>query len=165
MIYDTLNNLPNYLGMSKNLDTAIEYIMARDITTLPLGRTKIDGDKVYVTVMEATPQASEKNLYETHQKYLDLQTDLNGCELFEVSLGEMKVSKPYDEATDAAFGSADTSVAGMLCEGRFALFLAGEAHKPTLKAAGCGKVKKAVFKIALDEDAQPDEEIETDDAE
>ena len=29
MIYDTLNNLPNYLGVSDNLDTVIEYIMAR----------------------------------------------------------------------------------------------------------------------------------------
>ena len=45
MIYDTLNNLPNYLGVSDNLDTVIEYIMARDITTLPAGRTRIDGDK------------------------------------------------------------------------------------------------------------------------
>ena len=32
MIYDTLNNLPNYLGVSDNLDTVIEYIMARDGT-------------------------------------------------------------------------------------------------------------------------------------
>ena len=39
MIYDTLNNLPNYLGVSDNLDTVIEYIMARDITTLPAGRS------------------------------------------------------------------------------------------------------------------------------
>ena len=38
MIYDTLNNLPNYLGVSDNLDTVIEYIMARDITTLPAGQ-------------------------------------------------------------------------------------------------------------------------------
>ena len=27
MIYDTLNNLPNYLGVSDNLDTVIEYII------------------------------------------------------------------------------------------------------------------------------------------
>ena len=31
MIYDTLNNLPNYLGMSDNLDAVIEFVMARDI--------------------------------------------------------------------------------------------------------------------------------------
>ena len=46
MIYDTLNNLPNYLGVSDNLDTVIEYIMARDITTLPAGRTRIAEDSI-----------------------------------------------------------------------------------------------------------------------
>ena len=35
MIYDTLNNLPNYLGVSDNLDTVIEYIMARLAVLLP----------------------------------------------------------------------------------------------------------------------------------
>ena len=34
MIYDTLNNLPNYLGMSENLDAVIEFVMARDINSL-----------------------------------------------------------------------------------------------------------------------------------
>ena len=58
MIYDTLNNLPNYLGVSDNLDTVIEYIMARDITTLPAGRTRIDGEKAVVTVSTVTPQSS-----------------------------------------------------------------------------------------------------------
>ena len=60
MIYDTLNNLPNYLGVSDNLDTVIEYIMARDITTLPAGRTRIDGEKAVVTVSTVTPQTSDK---------------------------------------------------------------------------------------------------------
>ena len=37
MIYDTLNNLPNYLGLCSSLDSVIEFIMARDITTCPPG--------------------------------------------------------------------------------------------------------------------------------
>ena len=45
MIYDTLNNLPNYLGMSDNLDAVIEFVMARDINNLPAGKTRIDGEK------------------------------------------------------------------------------------------------------------------------
>ena len=60
MIYDTLNNLPNYLGVSDNLDTVIEYIMARDITTLPAGRTRIDGDKAVVTVSTQRKMEFEK---------------------------------------------------------------------------------------------------------
>ena len=55
MIFDTLNNLPNYLGISPHLDTAIEYIMARDIATLPEGRTRVDGEAVTVEVRTLTP--------------------------------------------------------------------------------------------------------------
>ena len=145
MIYDTLNNLPNYLGVSDNLDTVIEYIMARDITTLPAGRTRIDGDKAVVTVSTVTPQTSDKALFQRHDNHITLETDLDGSELFEVSLAELTPTKPTDEAADTT---------GMLCEGRFALYLAGEPYKSGLKAQGCGKLKKAVFSIELD----PDEE-------
>ena len=147
MIYDTLNNLPNYLGMSENLDTVIEYVMARDINTLPTGKTRT-----------VTPQVSEKAPFVRHDAHLTLETDLEGSELFEVSLGEFSPTKPADEAADITVGSAGTSIAGMLCEGRFALYLAGEPYKSGLKAQGCGKLKKAVFTMELD----PDEEDETD---
>ena len=145
MIYDTLNNLPNYLGVSDNLDTVIEYIMARDITTLPAGRTRIDGDKAVVTVSTVTPQTSDKALFQRHDNHITLETDLDGSELFEVSLAELTPTKPTDEAADTTVGTAGTSIAGMLCEGRFALYLAGEPYKSGLKAQGCGKLKKAVF--------------------
>ena len=69
MIYDTLNNLPNYLGVSDNLDTVIEYIMARDITTLPAGRTRIDGDKAVVTVSTVTPQTSDSTVPAARQSH------------------------------------------------------------------------------------------------
>ena len=121
MIYDTLNNLPNYLGVSDNLDTVIEYIMARDITTLPAGRTHIDGEKAVVTVSTVTPQTSDKALFQRHDQHITLETDLDGSELFEVSLAELTPTKPADEASDTTVGTAGTSIAGMLCEGRYAL--------------------------------------------
>ena len=60
MIYDTLNNLPNYLGMSYNLDAVIEFVMALDINNLPAGKTRIDGEKAVVTVSTVTPQVGGK---------------------------------------------------------------------------------------------------------
>ena len=157
MIYDTLNNLPNYLGMSENLDVVIEFVMARDINNLPAGKTRILGDKAVVTVSTVTPQTSDKALFQRRDSHLTLETDLEGSELFEVSLGELTPTKPTDEAADLTVGTAGTSIAGMLCEGRFALYLAGEPYKSGLKAQGCGKLKKAVFTMELD----PDEEDET----
>ena len=143
MIYDTLNNLPNYLGVSDNLDTVIEYIMARDITTLPAGRTRIDGDKAVVTVSTVTPQTSDKALFQRHDNHITLETDLDGSELFEVSLAELTPTKPTDEAADTTVGTAGTSIAGMLCEGRFALYLAGEPYKIRSEGAGLRQAEKS----------------------
>ena len=98
MIYDTLNNLPNYLGMSENLDAVIEFVMARDINNLPVGKTRILGDKAVVTVSTVTPQTSDKALFQRRDSHLTLETDLEGSELFEVSLGELTPTKPADEA-------------------------------------------------------------------
>ena len=66
MIYDTLNNLPNYLGLCSSLDSVIEFIMARDINNLPAGRTRIDGDKAVVMVSTVTPQTGDKAPFVRH---------------------------------------------------------------------------------------------------
>ena len=109
MLYDTLENLNQYTGLFPNLDKAIDFIEDNDVSALPLGRTEIDGDDVYVTVEEA---------------------------------------EPYDEEKDFALWNGAASAALVLGEGRFAVFMVEEPHKPAIKAQGCDKVKKAVFKIA-----------------
>ena len=75
-------------------------------------------------------------------------------------VAEFSPTKPTDEAADLTVGSADTSIAGMLCEGRFALYLAGEPYRSGLKAQGCCKLKKAVFSIELDADEEDGAEEE-----
>ena len=148
MLYDTLENLNQYTGMFENLDTAIDYIENNDISALPLGRTEIDDDKVFVTVMEAEPTPGEGRTFETHSRYMDLQMDLDGVELCEVALGDMEPVCAYDEEKDMATWNGAVSAGLVLGEGRFAVFMVEEPHKPTVKAEGCDKVKKAVFKIA-----------------
>lgn len=46
MIYDMLTNVEKYRGISKNLDTAIDFLVKTDLASLPLGQTEIDGDNV-----------------------------------------------------------------------------------------------------------------------
>lgn len=153
MIYDTVENLLLYRGMSKNLDTAIRYILNNDLDALPVGKTAIDGENVYVNVIEAASIPADKAQFEMHKNYIDLQLMLQGTELFEVALGETAVTKPYESASDACIVKADTSAVGTLCEGRFVIFPTLEPHKPMIRAQGCDRVKKAVFKIR-DEDAE-----------
>lgn len=150
MIYDSLENIAQYTGLFTHLDTAIEFIEKTDMTTLPLGRTTIDGDNVYVNVMEADPQPGVNRAFETHSKYMDLQMDIEGVELCEVALGEMVNVTAYDAEKDYAAYTGEMSSALILGEGRFAVFMVEEPHKPTIKAEGCDHVKKAVFKISYE---------------
>ena len=130
MIYDTLNNLPNYLGLCSSLDSVIEFIMARDINNLPAGRTRIDGDKAVVTVSTVTPQASDKAPFVRHDNHLTLETDLEGSELFEVSLANSAPPGPLTKPLIPPWAPAGTSIAGMLCEGRFASIWPGSRTNP-----------------------------------
>jgi len=147
MIYDTVENLLLYRGLSKNMDTAIRYILNNELSELPLGKTAIDGENVYVSVMEGPTLPAEKAQFELHKNYIDLQLVLQGTELFEVAMGDTAVVKPYESASDTCIVKADTSAVGTLCEGRFAVYMTMEPHKPMIRAQGCDKVKKAVFKI------------------
>lgn len=148
MLYDNLENLNQYTGLFENLDTAIDYIEQTDLDSLPLGKTQIDGDDVFVLVSETPTTPSQELNFETHSIYMDLHVDLEGTELFEVALGDVHDITPYDEQKDFALFKADTSSAGILGEGRFVVFMAEEPHKPAIKAEGFDKVKKCVFKIA-----------------
>ena len=148
MIYDRLENVDQYTGLFEPLDTAIDWLLNNNIEDLPLGKTVIDGDKVFVNVVECDTRDSADAQFETHSVYMDLQIDVHGSELFEVALGNLEETVPYDEDNDIAFYKADLSTAGVLGEDRFVIFMTEEAHKPAVRAAGCTKVKKAIFKIA-----------------
>lgn len=150
MIYDRLENLDQYTGLFEPLDTAIAWIAEHDLNELPLGRTDIDGDKVYVTVSECATRSSDEAQFETHSTYMDLQVDLEGVELFEVSLSDLEETVAYNEENDIAFYNAELSTAAVLGPDRFVIFMTEEAHKPAVHAVGCDSVKKAVFKIARD---------------
>ena len=79
MICDALENLNRYRGLHKNLETAIDYLtayyVAHDLSDLPLGRTEVDGENVFINVMEAELNPDSARL-EYHKKYADLQIDL-----------------------------------------------------------------------------------------
>ena len=76
MICDTLQHLGRYRGLHPNLDTAIDYLLTHDLAALPLGRTEVDGDKVFINLMDATLHPDAGYHPEYHKLYADLQVIL-----------------------------------------------------------------------------------------
>ena len=153
MICDTLQHLGRYRGFHKNLDTAIDYLTAyttaHQLAELPLGRTEVDGENVFINVMDAELHDDADSHPEYHHLYADLQIDLIGGE------GWGYTTLPGEEAGeftgDIGFRTSPDAVSGTLGEGRFVLFFPGELHKPGVARPGCAHVRKAVIKIRMED--------------
>lgn len=80
MIVDSIRNMEQYRGLHNNLDTVIDFLQNCDLKALADGKTIIDGERVYVNVMEADLRDAEGAEYEYHKRYADLQIDIFGSE-------------------------------------------------------------------------------------
>lgn len=149
MIYDKLANIGRYKGMNKHLDTAIDYILGNDLSSLPLGRTELDGNKVYINVMEAEAGPLETRNYEIHKNYMDIQIDLSGTESIRTGdMGAMS-TESYDAASDFGAAQCPDLASCTLGPGNFILCMAGEPHKPGIAVSDDIHLKKCVFKVHI----------------
>ena len=149
MVFDRLENLTAYTGLCKNLETLISYLEEHHLADLPAGKTVVDGEKVYIKIIEGPGKPSQYMDYEVHEKYVDVHVAGEGCELFEVALGDTTLVKPYTVEGDKelALVSGPVSGNGVLDPERFVLFLPGEAHKTRIKAAGGDELRHALIKV------------------
>lgn len=149
MIYDKLANINLYKGINKNLDTAIDYILHNDLSALPMGRTELNGDKVYINVMEANAGPLETRNYEIHKKYMDIQIDLSGTEIIHTGDSGNMTIESYDAASDFGAVRCGDLASCTIGPGNFILCMAGEPHKPGIAASDNVSLKKCVFKVHL----------------
>ncbi len=147
MILDKLVNIAAYRGLHPNLDTAIAYLQSHDVFALPIGRTEVDGDQVFINVMEGPLQ--QNHTWERHQLYADIQvmlgpgeqiawapvSDLTGFDNYDPQRGDVQLSK------DATEG-----VVCFVATGCFGLYLPEDAHRPGI---GTGINRKAVVKVKV----------------
>lgn len=151
MIVGKLKYLYRYKGISKNIDTAIDYVINNDLLSLPKGKTEIDGKNVFVNRDTYIAKPLKDCFYENHENYLDLQIVLKGKEGFgytDISNPSIKVTTPYDSEKDVTKYSAENGVFFTLEEG-FALVYPEDVHLAKLDIDG-NVVEKAVIKIKID---------------
>lgn len=72
MIYDGLDAIGLYRGLTRGLDVLIDWLGKNDPADLPIGITEIDGKRVYANVMDASTRHERDARFETHRKYLDV---------------------------------------------------------------------------------------------
>lgn len=149
MIFDQLTHLSSYLGCHPNLDTAIRFLQETDLTTLPEGRTEIDGDNVFLNVMEACARPEEELQFEVHRYHMDIQIDLSGTERIATGDRRQAALLHYNPQADLSFVRCPKLADCEIGTGNFILCMAGEPHMPGILTDAGPSLKKCVVKIFI----------------
>ena len=72
MIFAKLNSDPQFRSYPKPVRQALRYLREADLLAMPLGRHDIQGDDIFLNLMEMTTHPLEGSHPEVHEKYIDL---------------------------------------------------------------------------------------------
>ncbi len=151
MILDSITSAELYYNLGPNIKTGLKFL--KDTATLeqlPLGRLEIDGDKVFALVQEYETRAFNKEMWEAHKKYYDIQFIVSGEE--KIMFARIENCKPRTEfniSEDFWLFSAEGDEIG-INEGYFMILGPEDVHQPGIhKGRIPQKVRKIVVKAMI----------------
>ncbi|WP_025122936.1 MULTISPECIES: N-acetylneuraminate anomerase [unclassified Serratia (in: enterobacteria)] len=152
MIFGSLYNPRFGRGLSPALANILNTVRQYDLPGLPLGRHEIDGDRVFMNVMELMTEPAESKRAELHQEYLDIQILIGGEERIDFGLPDSwESSDHYDESKDLQWLDIKRNPQTLnLTPGMYAIFFPLEPHKPGCQLAEPKHIKKVVVKVHYD---------------
>lgn len=126
----------------------IEYIKTNELISLVHGKHIIDGDNLWVNIVDAELREAKDAKFEAHNKYIDIQIPLSASERFGVK-PRKDCTQPIGEFNDAddyiLFGDEIETIETVEA-GEMIVFTPDTAHAPLI---GKGKIHKAIFKVLV----------------
>lgn len=151
MIYDRIDNIEYYKGLSPNIALALDFLKQMKPDTA-VGTYQINQHEKAIVSEYETKMENEYG-YEAHRKNIDIQYLLLGEEHIAcLPIERLKETKSYSEDNDAAFYAADIKLQPSylsLLPGYFTIFFPQDGHMPQLCVDKPMKVKKVVVKVEI----------------
>lgn len=149
MIYDKIDNLETYVGISDDIRLGLDFLKQVKPDTA-VGTYQIN-HRVKAIISEYDTKIENEKGYEAHNKCIDIQYLLTGFERIAcLPIDKLTETKPYTEEKDVAFYKANTRPLEMtIGDGFFAIFFPQDGHMPQLCVDKPTKVKKVVIKVKI----------------
>ena len=150
MVYDSLNNIQTYAGLSEDIYQGLKFLQNATPDTAPGIYQITPRVKAIVSEYETKPQ--NQNGYEAHRQYIDIQYLITGEEkINSLPLEYLKETKAYNQDIDAAFyEEANVRPQELLMgNGYFAILYPQDGHMPQLSVTAPVMVKKVVIKVKV----------------
>ena len=149
MVFGNVRDLENYSFLEENVIKAFYYTQSNDLQSLEKGRYEIDGDDMFVNIVEYETTSPENRFWEAHREYLDLHLMLWGTEQIDVNFIRNMDQKEYVEKDDFLPLTGKPNSKVILNPYDFLLLYPSDAHRTAIAVKEPVMIKKAIFKIKI----------------
>ena len=149
MIFDSIDHAEAYMGISQELDRALQKLPLFLDQYKSSGRIEGDGEALYANCMQYKLSCDSRKWWESHFNYIDIHVVIKGKELVQLAGKDSAVlEKSYDPAVEAEMYCAEPAASVELQEGSFVVFFPGEIHRAGMASEETEKViSKLVVKV------------------
>ena len=148
MILDSLRNATAAVSLNPRFKQAFDFIMNNDLSKMEPGKIVLDGDNLFISLVEVAGKKPEEAKMEAHRKYIDIQVVLAGKDTMGWSAIDSCTSETdtYSAEKDIIFYTDKPTTYLTVYPGQFAIFFPEDGHAP---AIGDGLIKKAIVKVLI----------------
>ena len=152
MIVDKIENADQYFGLSASIDRGLQFLKETPLVQKKDGRYEIEGNELFYVIYTYTSKPSEECKFEVHEKHIDIQYMLSGCEVMGYAPQSTLtiIKKPYDDVMDVALYYTPNSYSEIIfSEGMFILLYPDEGHMFKCQFDKPLTVRRALVKILV----------------
>lgn len=149
MIWGNIENLQEYSYLEEQIKKCFVYAAEHDLLNCEKGRYDIEGDDLYVNVVEYQTISAEERFWEAHKKYIDLHLVLCGQEQIDLSFVQNMQLKEYEEESDFLPMDGKKSGSVVLTSGDFLICYPSDGHRTAVAVEKPENVRKVIFKINM----------------
>lgn len=149
MIFGNINNLEEFPFLEEQVKECFEYAKEHNLASFEKGSHEIDGERLFVNIVEYTTTAAKERFWEAHRKYLDVHVMLHGTEQIDLNFIQNMDVKEFVEKDDFLPMDGEKNSSVVLRDGDFLICYPSDGHCTAVAVEEPEKIKKAIFKVRI----------------
>lgn len=149
MIFGNTTQLSDYEFLDAQIKECFEYAKNHDLLQYEKGTHEIDGDRLFVNIVEYETTEVTNRFWEAHRNYLDVHLMLKGQEQIDLNFIENMEQKEFVEKDDFLPLEGGKNGEVILRDQDFLICYPHDGHRTAVAVEGPEMIKKAIFKVRI----------------
>lgn len=149
MIFGNLNNLGEFPFLEEKVRECFDYAKRHDLASYEIGSHEIDGERLFVNIVEYTTTTPEERFWEAHKNYLDVHVMLHGTEQIDINFIQNMEVKEFVPQEDFLPMEGEKNSSVILRDDDFLICYPSDGHRTAVAVNEPQTIKKAIFKVRV----------------